>query len=526
MVSPRLSRFVRRPRSCAFTLIELLVVVVILAILLAVAIPAYLSQQTKAKDAKAKQYLAYAYRAIRSGIPETNNKFPTNTSMVSWVQQSEPELTSAVGNCYALGTLTSNSVVVDSGSSSGNLTLCTRSDSGNVWKLTATPTSAATFTDATVVPLAVSGNEITDATRANTTKGDGLSNDSSTGIWDGTTNFVTNGGLETNATGWIAMNADASVARDMSTAKFGSASLKVTSSAGDNAGAAFTNNGIPVSGSTIYTASAWVKVPTGTLMTIQIESGTFPSSQFTGTGSWQRVQVTGTTSAGATFTDFKIMPANNAASTFSWWIDGAQFEQKSLATPYVETNGATASRAVADVRAPTALLNSTQGWVAARVRIELSPSVDSAFTVFGWGSALNSADLGMGWRSVVGPGVHRNGTQTYINATVPVGTVVTLIMDWTGNQVGISLNGGIFSTASIPATNVTPTAFQIGAELGRATKAGSDILWLATGNGTLSNADAATINGFGNNDPQASSFPSTAQATFVWDGVGSTGSLK
>jgi hypothetical protein len=52
------------------------------------------------------------------------------------------------------------------------------------------------------------------------------------------------------------------------------------------------------------------------------------------------------------------------------------------------------------------------------------------------------------------------------------------------------------------------------------------VFWAATGVGILSNADAATINGFGNNDPSVSSFPTTSQADFVWNGVGSTRSLK
>lgn len=48
-----------------FTLIELLLVVIILAILMAIAVPTYLSQQKKAKDQSAKQTLAYAYRVAR-----------------------------------------------------------------------------------------------------------------------------------------------------------------------------------------------------------------------------------------------------------------------------------------------------------------------------------------------------------------------------------------------------------------------------------------------------------------------------
>jgi hypothetical protein len=51
--------------------------------------------------------------------------------------------------------------------------------------------------------IAFSGNEITDTKRAANTQGDGrAAPDSSTGIWESTTNLVTNGGFESNTTGW------------------------------------------------------------------------------------------------------------------------------------------------------------------------------------------------------------------------------------------------------------------------------------------------------------------------------------
>lgn len=60
--------------------------------------------------------------------------------------------------------------------------------------------------------LTLSGNEITDATRALGIQGDGLLNDSSYGIWPAATNLRLNGGFETNATGWAGA-ASATVAR-------------------------------------------------------------------------------------------------------------------------------------------------------------------------------------------------------------------------------------------------------------------------------------------------------------------------
>jgi type IV pilus assembly protein PilA len=57
----------RRPRSDAgFSLIELLVVCLVIGILCAIAIPAFLSQESKAKDASAKEMVRSAMTAAES----------------------------------------------------------------------------------------------------------------------------------------------------------------------------------------------------------------------------------------------------------------------------------------------------------------------------------------------------------------------------------------------------------------------------------------------------------------------------
>src|SRR5581483_5923681 len=86
-------------RNHGFTLIELLVVIVILAILMAIAIPAYLSQQKKAKDSAAKQYLTVAWKSARTAAVDNSGNYPTTAaSLVSTIQASEPELSVVAGS--------------------------------------------------------------------------------------------------------------------------------------------------------------------------------------------------------------------------------------------------------------------------------------------------------------------------------------------------------------------------------------------------------------------------------------------
>ena len=146
------SHAVQTQARAAVTLIELLVVIVILGILMAVALPTFLRQQTKAQDSRTQQYLTTAFKAIRSGTVDTSDQYPSSTSMVSWIQQSEPELTAERGSCTTqVQTAPQDAVLVDPSSTSTALTLCARSQSGNVWKLTASNASAPAFSQATAL---------------------------------------------------------------------------------------------------------------------------------------------------------------------------------------------------------------------------------------------------------------------------------------------------------------------------------------------------------------------------------------
>jgi hypothetical protein len=520
---------------------------------MAIAIPAYLAQQQKAQDTKTKQYLNYAYRNIRSALPETNNVYQQSTSLVGVVQASEPELTISSGDCLG-GLLSSspNTLIVDSATTPNSLNLCAKSQSGNIWKLNATSSGQAQLTDASVVPLSFSGNEITDALRLAGVKGDGIPPpDSSTGVWTGTTNQFPNGGFESNSTGWVASTTggDAVISTSTAHAKFGSSSLKIQASTGTlNAPRSTSWNWLP---STTYVVSGWFYLESvGAGVTSIRLSAIYNSPQASiGTslnlskiGQWQYLSATFTTDSGSQAGTYIDMPRINGtlAGNTVVYVDGIQIEQaQQAATPYVETNGGTASRNSSRIQVSMAGMSPAQGWVALRFRTEwtsATPPRGGAAWDWLWRWGTNSSPrytLDLLYRE----SASFFDTETWVNdidvsspntpvQTIAPGNLYTVVSYWTSTQTGISVNGGAFTTmarGSYPTlAQLTPTA-DIGSAVGGA-PCDCEVLWYADGMGTLTNGDASTINGFGNNDPSRSSLPGNPR--LVWDGTSGNGSLK
>jgi type IV pilus assembly protein PilA len=106
-----------------FTLIELLVVILIIGILAAIAIPAFLNQRNKAYDAQAKSNVRTAQTAMETFATDNNGTYATALSQLTSIEptlQNAPTVTVSGGGTSGGYTLVATSV---SGSSPDHYTL-------------------------------------------------------------------------------------------------------------------------------------------------------------------------------------------------------------------------------------------------------------------------------------------------------------------------------------------------------------------------------------------------------------------
>jgi YD repeat-containing protein len=98
------------------------------------------------------------------------------------------------------------------------------------------------------------------------------------------------------------------------------------------------------------------------------------------------------------------------------------------------------------------------------------------------------------------------------------GDVVTVIGAWTASELKVSFNGGPFVTVANTAAPTPGSTADIGSEDGTQTFLDGTVLWMAGGTGTLADADAATLNAFGNTAPTIGALPGSP--TFAWNASG------
>ena len=80
-----------RKKDEGFTLVELMVVVMIIAILMAIAIPTFLNSRKRAQDSAARSNVRNALAAAQSVFSE-NQVYPATAAMVTALEAEEPSL--------------------------------------------------------------------------------------------------------------------------------------------------------------------------------------------------------------------------------------------------------------------------------------------------------------------------------------------------------------------------------------------------------------------------------------------------
>lgn len=179
--------------------------------------------------------------------------------------------------------------------------------------------------------------------------------------WPAATNLVTNGGFETNTTGWgTAGSGTVSITRTASTGMFGGfVGRVVCADDAPNQGIYFgTPTAIPATAGTVYSVAIDIALVSGSGTTnLWIEwqdaggtsTGTTVLTEFAIPSTRTRKILTGTAPVGTTKALVIVNRITGNTGFVTYDVDGLQFEAGPIATPYIETNGITATRSAGRV---------------------------------------------------------------------------------------------------------------------------------------------------------------------------------
>lgn len=354
-------------------------------------------------------------------------------------------------------------------------------------------------------------NVITDATRRAAVEGDGLAVPGGFGVWPAATNLATNGGFETNTTGYIDGSGSNVIARVASgtggvTAKFGAAMARGTHGAAD--AGEWWRYPLTLSASTQYTASAWLYIPTAytgtSVPALNITDFTGATGTLTTDFSlalrdqWQRASVTFTTDVDTSGT-LRIIPTVAAVDAGNiTYADGIQVELGSIATPYIPTDGGTASRSAGSVTVPVqGLFTAAQGWWWAAITpgYASTTSLTGARRIVSFGDAGGSTEIKM----LIVPSSDEiyltsdTGSAAIQTHTWALNERIGILGAWTAAQNKVSVNGAAFTAAANVPPVITQTSFDFGRRsvLNDSEMAATGIL--LCGKGVVTQADSASM---------------------------------
>lgn len=139
----------RRGGEEGFTLIELLVVVIIIGLLAAIAIPAFLGQRDKANDAAAKSLVRNAATAVEAAYADTQDYSTITAAQLGAIEPNISFAGSDASKDQVAFTAQAKGYILSSVSKSGTTWTYTKDTSGSpTVKRTCTPTTKCKTVDA------------------------------------------------------------------------------------------------------------------------------------------------------------------------------------------------------------------------------------------------------------------------------------------------------------------------------------------------------------------------------------------
>lgn len=321
-------------------------------------------------------------------------------------------------------------------------------------------------------------------------------------------------------------NGQALVSRVTTGARFGSACAQAQLPGAVAAEGMFfsTATGLARAAGSVISGSVWVKGTAGLSVHVWTRINNTDGSVLdnsgtiiTMNGDWMRILAgVNTVGVGKTGDSYSLMVRTAVLGMGTLWVDGAQVEEKSYSTPYVHTNGGTASRTAARISVGyTSFLGASTGSATFRVRFGFSSTETAARGAAFGGTSLRLLDwstdtnnrilvvLGTDnfirtFRQSGGAGA---SAQTTSAVTFNAGDYATITARWDSGNVYISFNGATTSAANTSIPTLPTTTVDLGTNGASAGYFDGDLLFALTGNGTVN--DLAALQAL-TNDPVTS----------------------